>query len=48
VRIKGITIVEYNVCGKAKAKRQIQRALRNNNTKGLGERLSIDFHLYKV
>jgi Zn ribbon nucleic-acid-binding protein len=48
VRIKGITIVECNACGKAKAKRQIRRAPRNNNTKGLEERLSINFHLYKA
>jgi hypothetical protein len=48
VRIKGITTVEYNAYGKAKAKRQIRRTPRNNNTKGLGERLSINFHSYKA
>lgn len=46
VRIKGITTVECNSCGRAKSKRQISRAPRINND-GPGERLSIDFHSYE-
>jgi hypothetical protein len=48
VRIKGITTVEYNSYSRAKSKRQIRYILRNNNTKGLGERLAINFYSYKV
>jgi hypothetical protein len=46
VRIKGITTVECNSCGRAKSRRQISRAPRINND-GPGERLSIDFHSYE-
>jgi len=47
VRIKGITTVECNSCGRAKLRRQIRRAPRNNN-EGPGERLAIDFHAYEA
>jgi hypothetical protein len=46
VRIKGITTVQCNACRRAKTKRQISQAPRQNN-KGPGERIAIDFHLYK-
>jgi hypothetical protein len=46
VRIKGITTVKCNACGRAKTKRQIQRARRLND-EGPGERLAIDFHAYE-
>lgn len=47
VRIKGVTTVQCNSCGRAKSKRQISRAPRTNND-GPGERLSIDFHSYEA
>jgi hypothetical protein len=47
VKVKGLTTVQCNACGRSKAKRQISRALRNNND-GPGERLSIDFHSYEA
>jgi hypothetical protein len=47
VRIKGITTVECNSCGRAKSRRQIRRAPRNND-EGPGERLAIDFHSYEA
>jgi hypothetical protein len=46
VRIKGITTVQCDSCGRAKSRRQISRAPRINND-GPGERLSIDFHTYE-
>jgi hypothetical protein len=46
VRIKGITTVQCNSCGRAKSRRQISRAPQINND-GPGERLSIDLHSYK-
>ena len=46
VRIKGITTVQCNSCGRAKSRRQISRAPRINND-GPGERLAIDFHAYE-
>jgi hypothetical protein len=46
VRIKGITTVQCNACGIAKAKRQIRRTPRNNDL-GPGERLALDFHSYE-
>ncbi|HEY9845600.1 MAG TPA: GAG-pre-integrase domain-containing protein, partial [Candidatus Caenarcaniphilales bacterium] len=46
VRIKGITTVQCNSCGKAKSRRQISRAPRIND-EGPGERLAIDFHSYE-
>ena len=46
VRVKGITTVECNACGKAKIRRQISRAPRMND-QGPGERISIDFHSYE-
>jgi hypothetical protein len=46
VKIKGITTVECNACGRAKAKRQISRIPRLND-EGPRERLSIDFHSYE-
>lgn len=46
VRIKGITTVKCNSCGRAKSRRQISRAPRINND-GPGERLTIDFHAYE-
>jgi transposase InsO family protein len=46
VRIKGITTVECNSCGRAKIRRQISRAPRTNN-QGPGERIAIDFHSYE-
>ncbi|KAI8930550.1 hypothetical protein NX059_012545 [Plenodomus lindquistii] len=47
VRIKGITTVECDSCGRAKARRQIRRAPRNTDDEGPGERLAIDFHSYE-
>ncbi|KAL5371266.1 hypothetical protein DPSP01_014784 [Paraphaeosphaeria sporulosa] len=47
VRVKGITTVECDSCGRAKSKRQIRRAPRIN-TEGPRERLSIDFHTYET
>jgi hypothetical protein len=47
VRVKGITTVECNSCGRAKSRRQISRAPRVNDD-GPGERLSIDFHTYET
>jgi hypothetical protein len=47
VKVKGLTTVQCNACGRSKAKRQISRALRNNND-GPGKRLSIDFHSYEA
>ena len=47
VRVKGITTVECNSCGRAKPRRQISRAPRINED-GPGERLSIDFHTYET
>lgn len=46
VRIKGITTVQCNACGRAKTKRQIRRTPRTNY-EGPGERLAIDFHSYE-
>lgn len=46
VRIKGITTVECDACGRAKTKRQIRRTARLS-TEGPGERLAIDFHSYE-
>ena len=46
VRIKGITTVECNACGRAKTKRQVRRTPRIN-TEGPGERIAIDFHSYE-
>jgi hypothetical protein len=46
VRIKGITTVQCNACGKAKTKRQVRRTPRVND-QGPGERLAIDFHTYE-
>jgi hypothetical protein len=46
VRIKGITTVQCDACGRAKTKRQIRRTPRVND-QGPGERLAIDFHSYE-
>jgi hypothetical protein len=46
VRIKGITTVQCDSCGRAKSKRQISRAPRTNDN-GPGERLTLDFHTYE-
>ncbi|KAI1667992.1 GAG-pre-integrase domain containing protein [Pyrenophora tritici-repentis] len=46
VRIKGITTVECDACGRSKSKRQIRRTPRLND-EGPGERVAIDFHEYK-
>jgi len=46
VRVKGVTTVECNSCGKAKVRRQISRAPRINE-QGPAERLTIDFHSYE-
>ena len=46
VRIKGVTTVKCDACGRAKTKRQIRRASRSNY-EGPGERLAIDFHSYE-
>ncbi len=46
VRIKGVTTVECNACGRAKSRRQIRRAPRIND-EGPGERIAIDFHSYE-
>ncbi|KAF7573323.1 hypothetical protein PtrM4_082280 [Pyrenophora tritici-repentis] len=43
VRIKGITTVECDACGRSKSKRQIRRTPRLND-EGPGERVAIDFH----
>ncbi|KAI1680269.1 RVT-2 multi-domain protein [Pyrenophora tritici-repentis] len=47
VRIKGITTVQCDACGRSKSKRQIRRALRLND-EGPGERIAIDFHEYEA
>ncbi|KAH5706327.1 RNA-directed DNA polymerase [Parastagonospora nodorum] len=46
VRIKGITTVECDACGRSKSKRQIRRTPRTND-EGPGERIAIDFHEYE-
>ena len=46
VRIKGVTTVQCDACGRAKIRRQISRAPRINDQKP-GERLTIDFHSYE-
>lgn len=46
VRIKGITTVQCDACGKAKSKRQVRRTLRQID-EGPGERIAIDFHAYE-
>ena len=43
MRIKGITTIECNACSTSKAKRQIQRFLREIY-KGLGKQIAIDFY----
>ena len=45
VRIRGLTTVECDSCGKSKIKRRVRRAPRDLN-EGPGYRLSIDFHDY--
>lgn len=47
VRVKGITTVECNSCGRAKSRRQISRAPRTNDD-GPGERIALDFHTYET
>jgi hypothetical protein len=47
VRVKGITTVKCESCGRAKSRRQISRAPRISN-EGPGERLAIDFHTYET
>jgi hypothetical protein len=47
VRIKGITTVQCDACGKSKSKRQIRRTPRLND-EGPGERVAIDFHEYEA
>ena len=47
VRVKGITTVECDSCGRAKSRRQISRAPRIND-EGPGERLAVDFHAYEA
>jgi hypothetical protein len=47
VRVKGITTVQCDACGRAKSRRQIRRAPRINEC-GPGERLSLDFHAYEA
>ncbi|KAF7566109.1 hypothetical protein PtrM4_144290 [Pyrenophora tritici-repentis] len=47
VRIKGITTVQCDACGRSKSKRQIRRALRLND-EGPGERIAIDFYEYEA
>jgi hypothetical protein len=46
VKIKGITTVQCNACGRSKSKRQIRRAPRLNN-KSPSEQIAINFHKYK-
>jgi hypothetical protein len=46
VKIKGITTVQCDACGRSKSKRQIRRAPRLND-EGPGERIAIDFHEYE-
>lgn len=46
MRVKGITTVQCNACGRAKSRRQIRRAPRLND-EGPGERIAIDFHEYE-
>ena len=46
VRIKGISTVKCDACGRAKTKRQISRTPRQNDERP-GERLAIDFHQYE-
>ena len=47
VRVKGVTTVQCDSCGRAKLRRQISRAPRTND-EGPGERLAIDFHSYET
>ena len=46
VRIKGVTTVKCDACGRAKLKRQIRRTPRIND-EGLGEQIALDFHSYE-
>ena len=46
VRIKGITTVKCDACGKAKSKRQVRRSPRHID-EGPGERIAVDFHAYE-
>ena len=46
VRIKGITTVKCDACGKAKSKRQVRRSPRQID-EGPGERIAVDFHAYE-
>jgi hypothetical protein len=46
VKIIGLTTVQCDACGQAKAKRQIRRTPRTNN-EGPGERVAIDFHPFE-
>lgn len=46
VKIKGITTVQCDACGRSKSKRQIRRTPRLND-EGPGERIAIDFHGYE-
>ncbi|KAF7564176.1 uncharacterized protein PtrM4_154110 [Pyrenophora tritici-repentis] len=46
VRVKGVTTVQCDACGRAKIRRQISRAPRIND-QGPAERLAIDFHSYE-
>jgi hypothetical protein len=47
VRVKGVTTVQCDACGRAKSRRQISRAPRTNE-EGPGERLAINFHTYEI
>ncbi|KAI0569423.1 gag-pre-integrs domain-containing protein, partial [Pyrenophora tritici-repentis] len=46
-KIKGITTVQCDACGRSKSKRQIRRAPRLND-EGPSERIAIDFHEYEA
>ena len=46
VRIKGVTTVECDACGRAKSRRQIRRTPRPND-EGPGGRIALDFHSYE-
>jgi hypothetical protein len=46
VRIKGVTTVECDACGRAKSRRQIRRSPRRSD-EGPGERIALDFHSYE-
>lgn len=46
VRIKGVTTVECDACGKSKSRRQIRRTPRISG-EGPGERIALDFHSYE-